>query len=186
MIAINLPNSDEPACRTRGRGRGWIVLILGLILMNMGIVATTIYFAASDRSGGVEPNYYAQALNYDSVISQRSENARLGWKPIAALVATSEGSAAVLTITILDRDGAAVRDALVRVVAFPSLRSAERSTLVLRQSEQGYSATVPLLAKGAWRVRMRATRGADCFTNESDVMLEAATGNTKPTERTQP
>lgn len=146
-------------------------MILGLILMNMAIVATTIYFATSDRSGGVEPNYYAKALNYDTVIAQRAENARLGWNSIATLVAKSGGSGAVLTITIHDREGSEVRGALVRVETFSSLRSSERSTLVLPPTETGYSATVPLSAGGVWRVRLRATRGADTFTSEHDVPL---------------
>lgn len=175
MIAINVPEPDRHVARTRGSGQGWIALILGLILMNMGIVATTIYFATSDRSGGVEPNYYAQALNYDSVISQRAQNQRLGWSSIATLVPGEDCSSAILTITIRDREGIEVRNALVRAEAFPNLRSAERSNLLLRQTGGGYAATVPLSAGGLWRVRVRATRGEDCFTSELDVMPEPTT-----------
>ncbi|MBL8887054.1 MAG: FixH family protein [Phycisphaerales bacterium] len=171
MIATAFSESDRPPARHRGSGRGWIAMILGLILMNMAIVATTIYFATSDRSGGVEPNYYAQALNYDSVITQRATNARLGWNSIATLIDKGESSEALLTITILDREGSEVRDAVVRAEAFPSLRSSERSSLVLPQTNRGYSATVPLSARGVWRIRIRATRGADTFTSERDVPL---------------
>lgn len=172
MTATAFSESDRSLAR--GSGRGWISLIVGLILMNMAIVASTIYFAASDRSGGVEPNYYAKALNYDAVIAQRAANGRLGWNAIATLVAKGDGSGALLNITIRDRDGSEVRGALVRVEAFSSLRNSERSTLVLPETETGYSATVPLSAGGIWRVRIRATCGTDTFTSERDVTLAAA------------
>jgi len=164
---------DMPA---RG-GRRWIGLIFGLILMNMGIVATTIYFASSDRSAGVEPDYYARALNYDRVIDQRAENLKLGWSTTAILTevptGASGGRSAVLRVKLVDREGLVVRDALMRAEAFSNLRSAQRNALQLRETGDGYIATVPVSADGQWRVRLTATRGADKFTSEQDVVLQS-------------
>jgi len=181
------PLPDEPA---RG-GRRWIGLIFALILMNMGIVATTIYFASSDRSAGVEPDYYARALNYDRVINQRAENLKLGWGAEALLTETpnggSGGRSAVLRVKLVDREGMIVRDALLRAEAFSNLRSAERNALQLRETGDGYVATVPVSAGGQWRVRLTATRGADKFTSEHDVVLQApALPEADPRKDTRP
>lgn len=153
-------------------GRSWLVLVFALILMNMGIVATTVYFASSDGSAGVEPDYYARALKYDRVIEQRAVNARLGWRAAAAMRTGTEPGFADLTVTIVDREGNPVRDASVRAEIFSSLRSSERRTVTLNPEGGVYAAKVPISAGGLWRVGLLASRGADAFTSELDIMLD--------------
>lgn len=157
-----------------GSGRSWLALVFALILMNMGIVATTIYCATSDAHAGVEPDYYARALTYDRVIEQRAANARLGWRTEAALHTNSAAGVATLTVTISDREGNPVREAVVRAEAFASLRSSERRSVMLRQDNGAYAAVIPISAPGLWRVRLVVSRAADTFTSEHDIMLDGS------------
>ncbi|MBX3378483.1 MAG: FixH family protein [Phycisphaeraceae bacterium] len=177
MTEANKRATASGTIPTMGRGRRWIGLIIGLIGMNMGIVATTVYLATSDRSAGVEPDYYARALNYDRVILQRTANRRLGWKSTATLTGTPDGKLAVLHVQLKDGEGNPVPAALVRAVAFSSLRSGERSSVQLREFAGGYEATVPVSASGQWRVQLTAKRGADTFTSEQDVALTMPTAS---------
>ncbi len=85
----------------------------------------------------------------------------------------SGGRSAVLRVKLVDRKGLIVRDALMRAEAFSNLRSAQRNTLQLRETGDGYIATVPVSAAGQWRVGLNATRGADKFTSEQDVVLQS-------------
>jgi nitrogen fixation protein FixH len=176
MTAVSAGDLGPTTIASMSGGRKWIGLIFGLILMNMGIVAMTIYFASSDRSAGVEPDYYARALNYDRVIDQRAENQRLGWSAgISLTAADGGGKSAVLRVKLVDREGVILRDALVRAEAFSSLRSAERNALLLRETGDEYIATVPVSAAGLWRVRLAATCGTAKFTSEQDVVLQSPT-----------
>lgn len=172
MIAI--APSDHADFRPRSGGRGWLALVVGLILMNAGIVSTTVYFAATDRSKGIEPDYYARALNYDEVIRQREDNRRLGWSSTIALHADTDGRRALLRVSLFDRDHKFISGARLSAVAFASLRSADRYTLRLAEDQQSYTAFVPLTAKGQWRVEITATFGTAKFTSEQDVALAIA------------
>lgn len=183
---MSTPGRSEVEISCRTGGKKWIVMILALILMNMGIVATTVYFAGSDRSAGVEPDYYARALNYDRVVDQRATNARLGWNARMNLVSDASGKAR-LAVTLLDREGAPVTDASVRAEAFASLRSGQRTNTSLAPANEQYVATVPISARGMWRVHLTATRGLDTFTSEQDVMLDGpVTTSSRDAERKRP
>jgi len=171
MIAVNSQTLERASSSPQSSGRQWLGMIFCLIAMNMCIVAITIYFATSDRSAGIEPDYYARALNYDQVILQRAANHRLGWTSTATLTALPDKKCAVLQVQLLDSEGKAVPAALMRAVAFSHLRSGERSSVQLQESETGYTATVPVPAGGQWRVRIAVTRGSDKYTSEQDVML---------------
>ena len=149
--------------------------------MNVGIVSATVYFAATDRSKGVEPDYYSRALNYDEVIRQREDNRRLGWYSKITLLADPNGQLALLRVALFDRDNKVISGARLSAVAFASLRSADRHTLRLIEDHNSYTAVVPLSATGQWRVEIEATFGTAKFTSEQDVPLTIATaGEARP------
>lgn len=152
----------------QGSGRIWPVFICGLIGMNMCIVGATIYFALSDSSAAVEPDYYRRALSYDDTLRQEALNARLGWTAAVAV----DPSDRRLLITLRDSSGKPVDGARVDVEAFANLRSAERQRLALSPTGDGqYAATLKPGASGRWRVRMSVMRGADTWTHQSEVLL---------------
>lgn len=155
------------------RVRLWPGMIFGLIGLNIGVVAVTIYAATSDRSFAVEPGYDVRALAWDEVAAQRRENARLGWS------ATVEPAADARTVLVrlTDAAGAPVRGAAVEMTAFASVRAADRTHAWADPSEDdgpgAYRASIDLARPGLWEFRITARRGADVFTANVEVRVPA-------------
>ncbi|MFO0785992.1 MAG: FixH family protein [Phycisphaerales bacterium] len=167
-----------PAAAPAG-GKKWIAMIFSLIGLNMCIVGATVYFAVSDKTVAVEPDYYAKAIAYDDVIAQRSENSRLGWKTTPTLLQRAGQDNLELSVTVSDRDGAPLRGANIQVVLFPNLRAQDRQTLKLSEvatTPGSYSAPCRMIATGTWRIRTSIRRGDSVFTNERDVAVTPVRG----------
>lgn len=157
---------------TRGSGRIWPVLIVGLLGMNAIIVAATVYWAVGDPSVVSEPDYYASALKYDEVIAQRGVNARLGWGMQAGFEPAADGKGACLSVRLSDADGRAIPGAKLVAQVFSNLRSDQRQVIKLESDRQGtYQGPVRLTRTGRWNIRIRAERGQDVWTGESEILV---------------
>lgn len=173
MIAS--PNQTVPeAMPTAAARRAWLwpAMVIGLILMNACIAGTTLFFALSDGSAAVEPDYYALALKYEDVVRQRGENARLGWRVDARGVRTQPGGDLALVVTLSTRDGVPLDGAQVRATAFASVRASERAAMSFEPVAGvpgAYRAPVKSTLAGQWRVRLHVARGPDTFTHECDA-----------------
>jgi nitrogen fixation protein FixH len=143
----------------------WPLGIVALLLMNMTIVGITVYFAASDPSVGVEPDYYQKAVAWDKTARQREADRALGWQA-SADVGRGEAGRPALVVTLADREGRPISGAQVTAVAFPNTRSTQRQTLTLAPAGEGrYTAPLALTAGGLWQVRLEARTTADTFTS---------------------
>lgn len=161
-----------PARKThKSRGLIWPAMIVGLLVMNATIVATTVYFAVTDRSAAIEPDYYARALRFDETIAQRATNAGLGWTAAPSLVAGPSGQGVQLAVDLADRDGAALAGARVRAELFSNLRASQRQCISLTPRGAGrYAAPVRIDRSGIWQVRLRVERG-ETFTHDAQLLV---------------
>ncbi|MBS0187439.1 MAG: FixH family protein [Planctomycetes bacterium] len=154
----------------------WPALIIGLILTNATIVGVTVYFATSDRTVTVEPDYYAKALAYDSVIQQRETNRKLGWAASPFFKVGDDGQTLELHLTLTDAAGKAVTDANVSALVFANLAPRDRQSVKLTPgiAPGEYIARVRPTATGQWRAEFTVSKGSTTFTNQSDLFLLAA------------
>lgn len=146
-------------------GRLWpwaIVLVLGL---TVGGNLWVMRLAGSDPSFAIEPNYYRQAVNWDSTMAQATRNDALGWALTARLGAPLTGGHTEVVATLRDASGEPLTGATVRVAASHNARGAEILTAELTDAGNGrYVATIPAARRGLWELRFEAERSGDEFT----------------------
>lgn len=146
-------------------GRAW-PWALGLILALT--VAGNIWVmrvAGGDPSFAIEPDYYQQAVDWDSTMAQSARNTALGWVLSARLGSPGTDGGAEVIATLRDADGVPVLGATMRVAASHNARGAEILTAELTPSEDGrYTATIPAARRGLWELRFEAQRSGDQFT----------------------
>lgn len=170
-------NASGVPALAQGSGRIWPVLIVALLCMNALIVAITVYFATSDPSAASEPDYYASALKYDEVIAQRGVNARLGWQAQTSFEPAADGGATSLVVRLVDAKGNAIDGVTLLAQVFSNVRSGQRQAVKLEGGEGGrYAGSVRLNRTGRWNVRIRAERGPDVWTGDSEILVPPTGG----------
>ena len=148
----------------RTKGWYWPYLLGGLLGLVVVINLVFVYIATNDPSFAVEKDYYRKALAWDRTMAQQGANEALGWR-LDLAVAPALGSAAVLAVTLVDRDGAPIDSASVSVEAFHTARAAGILAGTLAETpEHRYETTLPMRRPGLWEFRFRVTRGSDVFT----------------------
>src|SRR4051812_43988530 len=113
------------------RIRIWPGMVFGLIGLNVSVVSLTIYFAESDASFAVEPDYDQKALAWDESARQRAGSDALGWSATIEVPAPGAGPTRTLLLHLADRTGAPIEGATVEIETFTSLRASERHRLSL-------------------------------------------------------
>ncbi len=158
---------DRPA---RG-ARFWPAFVCGLLSINVIIVGVTVYFAVTDRSAGIEPDYYRRAAAYEDTLRQNAANQRLAWSAAVHV----DGANQRVLVTLKDRDGRAIDGASVKAEVFASLRSADRQALLLTTTGEGqYAGAARVTVGGRWRVRLTVQVGRDTWTHEAQIMVDDA------------
>ncbi len=148
------------------------VVLLGASVLGVGSIASV---AARDPGFALEKNYYERAVHWDQQQAEWAENARLGYRLELGVVPVEHG--AELVLQVVDRTGAALHGASVRVEAFANARSAERQTLELAEALDGtYRASIGDPRPGLWEFRCAVSQGGDRYTEvlRRDVTRSAA------------
>lgn len=135
----------------------WPGLIFVFLGANVCVVGITVYAASRADGGATEPDYYRKAINWDQAAAERDRSTTLGWK---AAIATSLNTA---TLTITDREGAAVEGAKVQAEFFAVLDSGSRVTADFQPIAGGVYQYSGILPPGTCEFRVRATRGDEVF-----------------------
>lgn len=156
----------DRSVRESGHRRFWVGLIVALLLGQIALMLVVVYFATTDPSFAIEPNYYQKGLNWDAVAAQTSQNQRLGWSAkvdLGAEATVRDERAMVCTLT--DRDGQPLDGATVDAVAFSHARGSERTAVTLLPAGRGrYEGQVRFARQGVWEFRLAIRRGTDTFT----------------------
>lgn len=148
----------------------WPLIIVGLITLNMVVVAATIYFAINDPSAAVEPDYYQKAVDWDAAVRIREASSRLGWSATLDASGLPE-----VSVQLSGPDGRAVAEASIRLTAFADARAADRQSVVLKELEPGrYAAPIEVARAGLWHFQIEAKRGSDTFLWSGEQHLNVA------------
>ncbi len=168
---VRLPTLEVRPPR-HGSGRIWVAWILGLLSINFTVVGFTVYFAISDPSAAVEPDYYRKALAWDQTARQIQHNRKLGWSAHVAFQASAGGGGQSLRVDLRNKLGEPIAGATIECEYFANTNSGKRSTVTLESlgSEPGaYRGSVNVDRAGLWHVRVRARTAVDVFTHETDA-----------------
>lgn len=154
--------------------RGWIwpLVIVGLLGLNVLVVAITVIVAMGDPSVGIEPDYYQKALAWDSDREQRRDPAEDGLDVSIQLLPAPDRHGDGQVVVSLARSDAPVEGAQIEAEVFHFARSRERQTVTLAEHGPGvYAASASLRREGNWEIRLRLrTEGRGYqFTRQAEV-----------------
>jgi nitrogen fixation protein FixH len=153
----------------------WPLMVVGLIALNMVIVAVTVVKATGDESMATEPGYYEKAMGFNAIAAERDASRALAWQARVEIDASSQP--AVLRVSMRDATGNPVQGCDVHVEAFANTRASKRARveLVERENEPAgeYVGKLDAQRSGLWTVRVRATRLEETFVHEEEVLVPA-------------
>jgi len=141
--------------------RLWPLALVAVLGITVGANAL-LFRAARDRNAAaVEPDYYHQAMRWDSTLAEQRSSAALGWRLVAELGALSSAGTP-LTVRLTGRDGAPLEGAVVEVAGVHNLEAARQVSARLEPRGSGiYATRLPLRHAGLWELRFDVTRGPD-------------------------
>jgi hypothetical protein len=145
-------------------GAVWPFVIAGALALHVLGSLVMVYFATSNESYAVEPDYYAKALAWDSKRAQDRHNTELGWRLEFTVEPAPPGRDPILKVDLTGEDGEAVVGARVAVETFSNIRRDEILTATLAPTESGYEAAVPMRGSGLWEFRFAVKRDDELFT----------------------
>jgi len=149
--------------------RWWPVALVAVLGLTVLVNVAVYWKANSDPSFAVEPDYYQRAVDWDSTVAARQRSDALQWRADVQLAPPQDGLAAI-TVTLSGRDGAPVDSAEVRVEASFNGDGARVYARQLTASGPGtYTARIPSVEQGLWRVDLTAARGTDRFVERATV-----------------
>ena len=158
VVNTDIPPLDRPTGRWH-----WPAIIISFLGVQVVLSFAALYFALSDPSASVEPNYYARGLSYDQRRAEQQLMATLGWQP-GLILSGAAGSPPhrSLGLRLVDRNGAPLEGAIVQVVAFAHARAVDRYALTLQPAPGSpgfYAADLPTPQQGLWEFRFTLRHG---------------------------
>lgn len=145
-------------------GALWPAVIAGALGLHVVGSMVMVYFATSNESYAVEPDYYQKALHWSDKQAQDRVNAELGWQLKYTVEPAQPGQDPTLSVTLTSTEGDPVTGATVAVETFANARRNDILTSTVSPSESGYETTMPMRRDGLWEFRFTVTRGDDLFT----------------------
>jgi hypothetical protein len=164
-------------------GRLWPIAIVGVLAVTVVANVAILQVASEPDHFTMEPEAYAKAVAWDSILEVRAASAALGWHATGRVVAVEGVPArARVIVTLCDRGGRPVEGALVRVEAIHNRQARRlRATLPASAGAGGaagaageYAATLPLSRPGLWELRVDAERAGERFVTSLRADLEPA------------
>ena len=145
-------------------GSMWPYIIGGALALHVVGSMVMVYFATSNESYAVEPDYYQKALHWDDKRAQDRANTELGWQLEFTVEPAAAGQDPTLRVELTSADGEPVTNATVAVEAFSNVRRDDVLNAVLAATESGYASTLPMHGDGRWEFRFHVTRDSDLYT----------------------
>lgn len=134
--------------------RFWPIAIVVLLAANVAGTVVMIRASGGEDANAVEPDYYRKSMAWDSIATARQQAAALGWTLRAQLGPLDAQGVAALDVTLLDRDGAPIDDALLGVEAIHNAHARHPVSATLAATAAGrYTAHLPLRWAGRWELR---------------------------------
>ncbi len=150
--------------------RGWHVLA-GMLAFFGAIIAVNVTFAVfafQTFPGEDVRRSYLQGLNYNTTLADRRAQAALGWRSMTSLRPDPDG--AVVEVTLLDRDGAAISGATVNgALQWPTTAQFDRALAFVPAGGGRYVARLGALEHGRWRLRAQAQGESGALDFEAEL-----------------
>jgi len=135
-------------------------MLVAILFVSVGANIYLIVRATNDPSFAVEPDYYAKAVEWDDIQSQRAASEALGWSMVVDARHTE------LRVRLTDPLGRPIEDAIVGVEAFHNARASERIVDTMTPRGEGvYVLEGSFERSGIWEVRLEALRDGRRFTH---------------------
>lgn len=138
-------------------------VLVGLLLFFAAIITINVAFAiAAVRTfpGEDERRSYTQGLHYNAVLTERREQAALGWRAHTQLAETSSGARVVVVLN--DRTGAPITAANIEgVLRWAPSENGDRELRFTSLGQGRYAAELGALPPGRWLLRARAQTEAE-------------------------
>lgn len=145
-------------------GTIWPFVIAGALGLHVVGSLVMVYFATSNESYAVEPDYYQKALAWNDKRAQDRHNAELGWQLEFTVEPVPVGQDPIMHVGLTTLDGEPITDASISVETFANARRDDVLTAGLAGSESGYQTALPMRRSGLWEFRFTVTRGDELFT----------------------
>jgi nitrogen fixation protein FixH len=137
----------------------WPLGIAAILGATVAANLVVMRVATDDPSFAVEPDYYRRAVGWDTTMAQARASAALGWRVTPEVAPLVSGAPAMVTLAIVDRDGAPLTGAAVTVEALFNARANDRHAATLTEVAPGrYAAPLPLAWVGVWELRVQVRR----------------------------
>ncbi len=153
------------ATTTRGAGHFWAWLpagLLGSMLLGLGSLA---YVAIDDPGFALEPNYYDKAVHWDRSQAEARASQALGYRlELGQPLRLSASGSVEVELSLVDRAGAPLSGAEIRVEAFANSAASQVELLLLSEVAPGrYRASLRHGARGLWELRCSVRRGGELY-----------------------
>jgi len=147
----------------------WPSAIILLLLSNIAIAVGTLVIANARGGVQVVPNYYAEAVAWDSLATVRHDSEALGW---TADIEADHGQNLV-KVLIADADGLAIEGLDVMVLVSRPQRAEPIGTFRLEPTDTAgyYSGSVDLGGRGLFDFALTAANGSSRFVSSRRIDL---------------
>lgn len=142
----------------------WPTVIASALAIHVIGSLVMVYFATTNESYAVEPDYYQKALAWNDKRAQDQVNAELGWRFDFVVTPAAPGQDPTLSVELTGSDGSPVTGAEINVEAFANARRNDVLTATLTASATGYETNLPMRRNGLWEFRFQVTRDSELFT----------------------
>lgn len=151
----------------------WPGLVIGLLLMSVAAMTTTIFLAVTDPSFAVEPNYTEHARNWDETAGARRASDALGWTAdIMFGEQNSPSGERDIRVRLTDETGAQIPDASVVATLYHPARSKDRLTATLTREGTGdFRGVFHPSRAGLWEIELVARQGEAQFLDHQQQWL---------------
>ncbi|MEM7624841.1 MAG: FixH family protein [Planctomycetota bacterium] len=171
-----MPDQPSPARRF-----SWPVIVVLLLGGHATLIISAVTLAVTGTGRGVVPDYYAQAVDYDTHKRDLAASRALGWE----LALESKGQIdaqgrRTITATLKDAQGEPINDAVVdlRLTRLSDGRVDELK-LSPRTEAGSYYARAELPAAGRYHAESVVYRGSQRFVQAEDLLVS---DNTRPAQ----
>ena len=165
--------SENNSTNVESNARSWIwpMIVVSLLLLQIVISGSAAYFALSDPSVAIEPDYHNKAINWDARLARRD----LEWNADINVPSTSDSiDQHEVTITLTDKEGQTLTGAQMEVTAFPHARANQRQVVKFHDEDKSgrYRATMRLPRAGIWEFRVFAKHNDSVFLQSHELEVD--------------
>ena len=148
----------------------WMIMFFAVIIVVNMIM---VNFAVRSFPGEQQKKSYMQGLNYNQVLTERAEEAALGWRAVMSGEMAYDPAGTVIELTMEDESGLALRGlTLEGVLGRPVNDKDDRAVTFTELGDGRYQLAAGPLGEGIWDLQVVAARGDQQLRFEKRLWLK--------------